>query len=353
MKNEYTHTKKYIPLSIGMLAGMLAALVSCEHKELCFDHEEHAPKSALHIRATYQQEWELPIEGGTDWENSWDSGFGMDYDDLRPDTPDGLRVQIYHDDGSNSIVNLAPEGEHVQMRPGEHSLLFYNNDTEYIVFDNMNSYASAQATTRTRTRTSYMGNPYDDKLGRENTVAQPDMLYGSYVESYRAERQEEADELAVEMHPLVFSYLVRYEFSHGLEYVALARGALSGMAGAVWLNSGRTANEEATILYDCTVEDFGAQACVRSFGIPDYPNPLYTTRAERKYGLNLEVRLKNGRVKSFDFDVTDQVAAQPQGGVIVVQGIEIPDEEGQEGGSGFDVTIDNWGEYEDIELPLK
>lgn len=56
---------------------------------------------------------------------------------------------------------------------------------------------------------------------------------------------------------------------------------------------------------------------------------------------------------SFDFDVTDQVAAQPQGGVIVVRDIEIPDEKGMEGGSGFDVDIDDWGEYEDVELPLK
>ena len=32
--------------------------------------------------------------------------------------------------------------------------------------------------------------------------------------------------------------------------------------------------------------------------------------------------------------------------------IEIPDEEGMEGGSGFDVDVDGWGEFEDIELPF-
>ena len=186
----------------------------------------------------------------------------------------------------------------------------------------------------------------------ENTVNQPDMLYGSYMESYVAERSIETDVIPVTMHPLVFTYLVRYEFSHGLEYVSLARGALAGMAQAVWLNSGRTSDEAATVLYDCTVEYFGTQALVRSFGIPDFPNEHYGTRAGRKYGLNLEVRLKNGKIKSFDFDVTDQVAAQPQGGVIVVKGIEISDEAGTDGGSGFDVDVDDWGDYEDIELPL-
>ena len=246
---------------------------------------------------------------------------------------------------------MAPEGDIVRMRPGEHSLLLYNNDTEYIVFDDMNSFASAKATTRTRTRASYGGNPYMENTV-ENTVNAPDMLYGNYMENYTAERKTETDELPVTMHPLVFTYLVRYEFSHGLEYVALARGALAGMAGAVWLNSGRTSEEAVTILYDCSVEDFGAQACVHSFGIPDYPNEHYTARAERRYGLNLEVRLKNGKVKSFDFDVTDQVAVQPQGGVIVVSGIEISDEDGTEGGSGFEVDVEDWGEYEDVELPL-
>lgn len=339
---------KYIPL----LAGALTVLASCEHKELCFDHELHAPKSAVHIQAEYEHEWELMSEGGTDWESMWKEEFGLEYDELRPSIPEGLRIQFYHEDGTGSTHNVVPEGDVLQVRPGQHSILLYNNDTEYIVFDDMGSFASARATTRTRTRSSYLGNSYMESTD-ENTVNEPDMLYGSYIESYTAERKLETDELPVTMHPLVFRYLVRYKFSHGLEYVALARGALAGMAGAVWLNSGRTAEEPATILYDCTVEDFGAQACVHSFGIPDYPNELYTTRTDRRYGLNLEVMLKNGKIKSFDFDVTDQVAAQPQGGVIEVDGIEITDEEGLEGGSGFDVDIDDWGEYEDIELPLK
>ena len=346
---------RYTIRYVSLLAGMLTVFSSCEHKDLCFDHEAHAPKSDVHVKAVYEKEWEHTCEGGPDWKQypAWESRFGMEYHELCPDDPDGLRVQVYNEDGTNNILNVASEGDIVRMRPGEHSLLLYNNDTEYIIFDDMNSFASAKATTRTRTRASYAGNPFMGNTA-ENTVNAPDMLYGNYIESYTAERKTEIDELPVTMHPLVFTYLVRYEFSHGLEYVALAHGALAGMAGAVWLNSGRTSEEAATILYDCTVEDFGAQACVQSFGIPDYPNEHYTARAsERKYALQLEVRLKNGKyLPPFNFDVTDQVAAQPQGGVIVVSGIEISDEDGTEGGSGFDVNVGDWGEYEDVELPL-
>lgn len=147
---------------------------------------------AIHLRGRHR------LENHPTWEES----FGMEYDALRPGTPEGLRVQIYNEDGSNSVVNVAPEGDIVQMSPGEHSLLLYNNDTEYIVFDDMQSYSRARATTRTRSRSSYMGNSYMED-NDENTVNAPDMLYGNYMESYTAERKTETDLLSVTMHPLV------------------------------------------------------------------------------------------------------------------------------------------------------
>jgi hypothetical protein len=102
-------------------------------------------------------------------------------------------------------------------------------------------------------------------------------------------------------------------------------------------------------------------AQVKSFGIPDY-EPESGVNVEhvlsrdsedfRSYGLTLEVRLKNGNLKTFNFDVTDQVAVQPNGGVIIVGGLEITDEEGKAGGSMFSVEVDGWGEYNDVVLPF-
>ena len=45
----------------------------------------------------------------------------------------------------------------------------------------------------------------------------PDMLYGNYNEEYTSERNVEEVVMSVVMHPMVFKYGVRYEFSHGLE----------------------------------------------------------------------------------------------------------------------------------------
>ena len=36
-----------------------------------------------------------------------------------------------------------------------------------------------------------------------------------------------------------------------------------------------------------------------------------------------------------------------------MKGLEITDKEGWEGGSGFDVNVDGWGEFKDIIIPLK
>jgi hypothetical protein len=55
---------------------------------------------------------------------------------------------------------------------------------------------------------------------------------------------------------------------------------------------------------------------------------------------------------TFDFDVTDQVKSRPHGGVIVVRDIEIDEEVAVEGSGAFDVEVDDWGPYEDVELPL-
>ncbi len=124
------------------------------------------------------------------------------------------------------------------------------------------------------------------------------------------------------------------------------------MAKSVLLNSGETSEESGTILYDCELKDYGAGALVNSFGIPAFPNVNYPTRAPIRNSLNLEVLLKNGKMVTFDFDVTDQVQQQPHGGVIVVSGIEVKAEEGSQGSGAFDVDVNEWGDYEDIYLPL-
>ena len=62
--------------------------------------------------------------------------------------------------------------------------------------------------------------------------------------------------------------------------------------------------------------------------------------------------MKNGKIKSFDFDVTEQVERQPHGGVIIIKDLVVTETEGSTSSGSFDVTVGDWGEYKDIELQL-
>jgi len=335
-----------------LLALALPALTACDNKDLCFDHWDHAARYSVDYRTDWSREWQYTDKDGIDWQTVWsDYGFGIAYDDMRPTKPTGVRVQVYTDGQNNELSNIPADGGIVNMTPGEHQILFYNNNTEYIVFNDLNSSARATATTRSRSRATYIGNSALDSKGDENTVNPPDFLYGHYIESYTAEKLQVPPVVSVTMKPLVFRYLVRYHFDHGLKYVGLGRGALAGMAESVYLTDGHTGSEEATVLYDCEVNPRGIEAIVNTFGVPNYPNPDYS-RTSGIYGLNLEVKLTNGRILNFDFDVTDQVVRQPRGGVIEVGGINIPDEVGKEGDGAFDVDVNGWGEYEDVIIDL-
>ena len=87
--------RKTSRIFIPVFAGISLTLTSCLHKELCFDHEPHVVRTEVMIEAEYEKEWQYTYEG-IDWADyaTWNQSFGMTYDSLRPDEPDGLRVQI-------------------------------------------------------------------------------------------------------------------------------------------------------------------------------------------------------------------------------------------------------------------
>lgn len=332
-------------LMIMVLAAL--SLGGCR-KPLCYDHDLHGLSSRHEVQAKWEKVWERDL--GKNWETRWRGVLGFGYDALRPEAAEGIRARVFTDGKLENEANLENHGGRLHMSPGTHDILFYNNDTEYITFHDEESTATAVASTRGRARSTY-----NARNEGEMTVNAPDQLYGAFIPEHEAILSDSVISIPVHMRPLVYTYVIHYMFEHGLEYVALAKGALAGMAGGVYLQTGKTTDQIVTILFDeCTVDqDLGVHTTIHSFGVPDEePIPL-AARESNSFKLELEVRLKNGKILNFDQDVTDQVRIQPRGGVIVVNGIRVEDEDGQEGAGGFDVNLDGWGEYEDIVLPLK
>ena len=333
--------------------SLALVVTACNHKELCYTHRDHAHKFHIQVNADYRYDWEENY-GYIDWVSNWPDHY-IDYESLRPKTPTGIRVVNYNENNDSKIHNIGANGGVVTLYEGVNDILFYNNDTEYILFqrEDDGNKATTRASTRTRTRATYLGSEYT-KQGEE-TVTPPDVLFANFVESYVPEKSVEPVEVPTTLQPLVFTYKIRYEFDEGVQYIVRARGALSGMAKSVLLESGKTSADAATLLFDnCEITDYGVRAIVNSFGIPAFPNANYPARSELQNGLQLEVYLRGAanNKKVFNFDVTDQISKQPHGGVIVVKCPGITEEEGMQGSGGFDVDVNEWGDYEDVILPF-
>ncbi len=346
MRNIITH---YRHLVLAIVAAIICT--ACEHKELCYVHHEHGAHWIMQVKPTYEREWHYTHSDATDWKKLWDAThYGIEYDTLRPEFPSGLRVIEYNDRNEYAISNIPAEGGLVDLSADANAVLAYNNGTEYIVFEDLSTYAKTRVSTRLRSRSTYPNATYTRGSRNEPTINQPDMLYCSYIHAVKKDESNPAVQWDALMKPVVFSYLIRFEFSYGQKYIAMARGALVGMAAGCYLHDGSTSADPATVLYDCTIKDYGSEALVKSFGVPGYPNARLDNNGHT-YILELEVMMHNGFAKLFTIDVTDQVKQQPQGGVIVAQGLEITDEEGAVSG-GFNVGVDGWGDDEIVEIPF-
>ena len=361
-----------------LLILLQALTAACTHKELYMGGN---PAPSLVLQVDWHLEWNIKYL--IDWETEWRPEWEMDWSKVIPDEPEGVRLgHEAPDDDTRLVFNLPSGGGTVTLQPGTYTALLHNNDTEYIVFEGDGA-ATATATTRTRTRS-----PYSDNNPAEVTVNQPDYLFSSYADEFLIEEidewvdgeEERIIEVDVPMHPVVFSYIIRFEFESGKEYINEARGALSGMAGTVNLSDRRTLDDVVTVLYEeAEVSDYGVEAVVRSFGLcnfdpvptDEYPDGHFYTPDETTAGdtqarsdrpkadeqmrhiLTLELALKSGQVKTFEVDVTDRMREQPRGGVLLIQGLEVTPEEGEGSQTGgFEVSVDDWGNSEDIDLPL-
>lgn len=337
---------RYI-LKIAVALILLPMLAACR-KDICYDHYP-----TMDVSFTWEREWERDY--GLYHLDGWDHEyFGSHYDGLRPEIPEWVTLVSYFNDGTYRESYIEPEGGRMMMDTREtNSMLLYNGDTEYIILSDMASQyeARASATQRSRSTISYVA----ERHPGARTTNPPDKLFSAYVSNVPQIANHELKAFPVKMQPLVYTYMISYEFEYGLQHVALARGALGGMAESVYLRDGRTSEQTAIILFDCDIADGKCITQVRSFGIPGFPDEYYgrtdTDPSGRTYTLNLEVMLKNGKLHEFNYDVTDQMAKQPRGGVLKISGLRIEDAENLED-SGFSVDVEDWGSHKDIDLPV-
>lgn len=315
------------------------------------------------IDATYDREWFIPSTPRYDWTAHWPDSLGISPESLEMPMPEGLRVATFSSDGAVDNYNLEPAGGEVRMSAETTRLLLYNNDTEYIVFENPDDFDNATATTRRRNAGFYAGNArVGSDTVSEPVMSQPDMLYRRAMREASVDSAlrtatsgpEEIHNIPVTLVPAVYTYVVHFSFDKGLSHVMTASAALTGLSAGVRLSTGNTLDNACTIMFDCEKNADGITGTVMSFGAPGYqPEKPELYRPDRRYGITLRAVLSNAKIVSYTADITSQMAAQPSGGVVIVSGLEVSDEDSRPtGGGSFDVTVDPWGAPNDIEINL-
>lgn len=360
-----------------LLANMLAG---CERKELYL-----AQRGMLSIDVSvYDIQLDLMwgLEWKTEWQYLWDESL---YGPIGYGEPSGVRANVYsineaHQRTKYTTRNLPKNGGQVSLTTNlTYDMVFYNNDTESILFSTDDS-TYYYATTRGNTR-----NPYTRAYEHYN---QPDQLFGTYLHDLYV--SDDPDQYIVETAPdgsLIYVFdvdasLTPYTYIYLCQVMLLnnkdemgtrvegAEGiSISGLAGGVDLFTRTTDSTHIVVVTQddvkplqedrtlklpdgSTVEGDILAARVMTWGLPGI-DPLEQSRTRVPAAtvdstvMAVGLKLRNGTVYPVEMNISDIIKQRAAGGVIsmVIDAAEIPDSiigGKPKPGGGFDASVDNW-----------
>lgn len=377
MKRLPRHIAPWLFVAI-LLTGLTTG---CERKDLYL-----AQRGTLNIDVSvYDIQLDLlwGLDWKTEWQYLWDESL---YGPIGYTEPTGIRANVYTLDETNqrfryTTRNLPKTGGKVSLTTRQsYDMVFYNNDTEYILFstDEANDYF--YATTRSNTKAAYTRS--------YSHYNQPDQLFGTYLhdlyvtddpEAYEMSYDEEGIpyyvfEVNATLDPYTFIYLYQVmvlnnDDDAGKRITGCEGISVDGLAGGVdlftrvtdSLNLVTITQEETMPMLtdralrlpdgtETTGDIFAAR--IMTWGIPGIdPLAQNATRTEAQpqdsIGAGIGLIMRNGTVYPIQRNITEQIKQRPAGGVItiVIDAAEIPDSiigNKPKPGGGFDASVDNW-----------
>lgn len=324
------------------------ALVSCNHKDLCYEHE-HRSK----IRVLY------------DWRDAPEANpKGMCVFFYSLDVPD----KYYRFDFDNIV------GGEIEIDKGRYELITYNNDTELVRFNSTNIFESHEAYTRSGDLLEPLyGNGITSTAQTDNgerVVITPDALWGCHSDEVVVDEHgvtytfthfddtkgtdtpaDESDDQTIILYPHDMLCHYSYEVKHveNLEHLSKISASLSGMSGAMRLYDEKLDDEPITLPLYATVDDNIKEITGKflTFG----QNPSSQTRHKMTFYVVMDDGSKYV-IKNFpNLDVTSQVdeAPDPRHVHIVIDNLKLPTP-GDEN-DGWEPSVDDWGvEEEEIKV---
>ena len=338
---------------IVAIIAMALVLVSCDHKDL-WVLGEPAEENVI-VKLHYVLEWHRPyvvadsVEKWLYWIDDWPAGLACDSDSLCPRHPRYCRMVT--ESGNRQMMSIfdGDEGRAGALTAGM-NMLFYNIDTEYIVYKDKDKLSTLTASTNLADGSlSAVANV--DSLGDEAVYKQPDVVFSSKIVSF-SDSVLRNDTLHVVLKPLVWSYVVEVDINENLDKVRRARGYMTRLAKSVKVAEHATNDDTMTVGFSMNVCRAGVCAIVKSFGIPRYNPDSPTLPPAPGCRLIVVLTLTNGRTVTQKWNIDNQMLAQPAGGVITPGAMTIPKDSLVGGNAGFDVDVDGWGDPHNYNLDL-
>jgi hypothetical protein len=342
----------------------------------------------LHLREVADTRIVLETQVDVDvmWQVNWTTVWEYPWDEVKLGPvgytiPNTMCLHVYPLDANNQIKshivhNFVGTSTELSITAGVHDLLFYNNDSEVLLFQSDEETGEVHCTTR-QLSSGLKGSQHVltalqkeagmlknevDSLKPEAVRLTPDPLYTLYkpgfVVSDNPDDYEFIDGRYVlrvdgELEPATYIYLFQLALENNEGRVVGSNGgaALTGVADGVELKSRVAHTTTSTILADAYFDmgDNLMGARFVSFGLPGRNPYEGQTKAEGDEGHFLVVNISyaNGSWKNIRVDITDVLRELPLGGVISLNldVNDFPPEGGSSsGGDGFDALIDNWDE---------
>lgn len=310
-----------------ILCGLLfLSFVSCKRNELCYNH----PHGELIV--------------ATDWSRLYDPNY----------KPEGVKVSFY--DIATNTENTSyrsMNGGAIAVNDGEYNLLVINSDTEVIQFRATERFETAEAYLPyldAKSTIQYSNNPVINRVTRgEMVIPAPDMHLVSSVSrhtlTHRANRA--SDTLTVVPYTFLKGVSIEVKLLRS-EKCRAARGAISGVAQAINLSTGKTTGASGTMQLTLTRDgdEYKTLTQIMGFVVSGVEIP---PEDRIKQILRLEFLLVDGSTHVVETDVSSQI--DPNSSQLIfrisLDEVEIPD---VESGGGFDADIDNWGD--EVIIPL-
>lgn len=374
MNRHHRHIAPWV-----FVALLLTSIITgCQRKDLYL-----AQRGMLSIDVSVY-DIQLALLWGVDWQAQWQYQWDESlYGAIGYTEPTGVRANVYAINEAFQRIkyttrNFSQSGGQVSLTTNQtYDMVFYNNDTEYILFSTDDS-TYYYATTRGNTKASYTRSYAN--------YNQPDQLFGTYLhdlyvtddpEAYETETAPDGSLIYVldvdaSLTPYTYIYLCQVmllnnEDDAGKRINGAEGLTISGLSGGVDLFTRTTdsthivaitqddikplqENRDLTLPNGANVEADIFAARIMTWGLPGI-NPMEHTRTPilTKDSVHMAVglKLRNGTVYPLQQNITEQMQQHPTGGVItlVIDAAEIPDSiigEKPKPGGGFDASVDNW-----------